>query len=97
MCQVPVILLRKLPRTAFNSVILQKGQVPPQLQLHKPKESIQSCVLCVYMWSCVLRGMCTFVPWVCGPEVDIMCLPLSLFTLVFEAGSLIEPGAHPVG
>lgn len=43
-------------------------------------------VLCLCMFVCVLAHNA------CKPEVNVGCLPLSFFTLLFETGSVSEPG-----
>lgn len=51
-------------------------------------------IICVYIYACYT---CTCDPIVCmsgGTVIDTPCLPLSPSNEYFEAGSLIEIGAH---
>ena len=50
--------------------------------------------VCKYSYTCVCLCVLMYM-W--RPEIIINCLPLSLVTLLFETGSISEPGMELIG
>lgn len=50
--------------------------------------------ICSYMCAQYMVGYMHMYVHTCGKEINIRCIPLSLFTIVFETGSLTKDGTY---
>lgn len=77
--------------TGQQNLLAGFGRSLLNLQTSMSQKETPPCFrwVCAYLYACVRMYICAR-----RSEVELGCLPLSLSTLSFEAGALIELGAH---